>query len=145
VAQCIADPNPRWAPAADSDTGWRNLSGSLVNGWAVTNSLYGPHIRRIGNQVRVISATYLGLDGTSATEDNFVELPSGFLNTKRHTYGSNVGFFSVYASVPATIYGVSCPATTGRFLRVPPGNKYAGELTWITDEAWPTTLPGTPA
>lgn len=125
-------------PAAD--TGWRSIG--VQNGW--TGNLY---VRRNGNVVMVIVTQ---LDGAAATNQNvYNAIPTGFRTD---------------ANFP--VYGVGNPSSTGgsatssgaialsggsvnQILRAStPSASWTGgtaSLTFIAADAFPTTLPGTPA
>lgn len=113
------------------DTGWRQLSGVLENGWTANTLL----IRRIGRDV-IVRGYYL--NPAAATSDTFVLIPAGF---RRSTISvalpvvlSNTGALA-YISVAAT--ALTAPRGVGIV-----GSTVAWEIRYEVDEAWPTILPG---
>lgn len=119
------------------DTGWRNISGLVINGWvAGTTSLF---IRRVGFHVfmRIIG---LKTDATNTTNDNFLDMTTvpgfqgaGGQNWHSVATGSNPAGILVREQSGAM-------AVAGR-TNTPASGLYAS-LTWSTDQAWPTVLPG---
>lgn len=55
------------------DSGWRDISGLLINGWTVGNVL---RLRRINWRVSLLIR---GLNGSAATDNHFATLPTGFI------------------------------------------------------------------
>lgn len=113
------------------DTGWRDIKSLIVNGW-VTASLL---IRRVGSLVQ-LSGYYL--NSADATSTLFAVLPEGF--RMRHSGETRVIAKS--------------QSTTGSLISSSSGNLVSGDLSgvygqnghfsieWLTDNPWPTTLPG---
>jgi hypothetical protein len=62
--------NTGWVAGAEADTGWRDVSASLTNGW--TGTL---HVRRVGGVVEVLAHA---LSAASATSGVVYTLPAGF-------------------------------------------------------------------
>lgn len=115
------------------DTGSRDVSGSLVNGWTAT----GARLRRIGQTVIWFNVL---LNSTAATSDDFYTLPAGF---RQSVYASTItmGF--------AGAGGKQLNQTTGGVLSVPSRgtSTYSsqGPAIWVTNDPWPTALPGSAA
>jgi hypothetical protein len=118
------------------DTGWRDVGSSLINGATATSFL----LRRQNDNV------YLRITGlqlpTSAVGDSFYTLPAGFISAS-FSYGllresvntGNAAGFGIATS--CQLYG-NIPGWT-------PNNtthRFAGTLMAVTDNVWPTTLPG---
>lgn len=111
------------------DTGWRNISSSLLNGWSG-----GAFVRRIGNVVYIRCAY---LDAVSATSLIALSLPSGFRGPETHP-------------IPANIHNqkwLFCRVLTAdlqieRNIDASTKRELAGSFPTI--DPWPTTLPGTP-
>ncbi|UVK58680.1 minor tail protein [Arthrobacter phage GantcherGoblin] len=115
------------------DTGWRDVTASLMNGWTGT-SLW---LRRIGYVVYIRAYNMVG---TSATLNKFYTLPVGFQRSPSGTeyLTSSDGF------TPLSI------ENAGNVLAfVNTSNRFAGAFgnftPFTTIDAWPTSLPGTAA
>ena len=112
------------------DTGWRNITADLMNGW----NTGGVHIRRVGRLVQF--RAYL-LDGRDATSGTFVQFPTGFGNRGSGWY------------LPLT-QGDTLVVTGARNAVLTSGKLYFNggyhtSSSVIVSDSWPTTLPGTPA
>ena len=116
------------------DTGVRELSGSLLNGWVMSDC----HLRRVGHTVTL--AMY-DVNGSAATSNVAVG-------------GSTLTGFRQQSTLAAAFIGVSSQAAptvrvSAYEANVSFGNGYAGvttgavTMTWQTSDAWPSTLPGT--
>lgn len=113
-----------------SDTGWRNLSSNLVNGWA--GLIY---LRRVGDTVFVRGHD---LDPVPSTAIHCLDLPAGFAGTFRHPIPAYVHNQTwVYSRVIQGILQLDRTST--------PGVKRDLTGSFPTSHLWPTTLPGTPA
>ena len=121
------------------DTGWRELSASLLNSWSAT----WLRIRRQGNRV-ALSVNSLGGVGTWA---NVADVPSGFaplatcfgIFRERAISGGSVRF-----AVGTSYIGLTDTAMIGATWN---SSSYSaiGEMSWVTSATWPTSLPGTAA
>lgn len=114
------------------DTGWRGVTGPLLNGWTMGSY----RIRRVGSLVSFVIGS---LNGSAATSPQFETLPAGF-----QPY-STEGFTLFFeGNSPTSVYrayvGSSGQMTTGTPI---PAVNIGGTMTWLTSQAWPTTLPGT--
>ncbi len=115
------------------DTGWRNVSSDLTNGWALTSAGFA-QVRRIG------SATHLGffLTAGGATAASIYDFPTGFRPKNARITFRNVGTLRD-GFVSADRYLVVSPlsaADTSLLLL---------DKQWPTADAWPASLPGTAA
>lgn len=112
------------------DTGWREISSLLINGWALGAGVTALYLRRVGYTVEVYANNAGDLDSTSKSNDVAVAAISGFSasSTVRRRVGGDA-FWSNGAELIAS--GVS-----GSILA-------AG--TWTTTDEWPSTLPGSAA
>lgn len=115
------------------DTGWRDLSGSLINGWTAGAVPAPARVRRVGYLVTIRA---YGLNGTAATAAAAFTLPVGFRppNTEQVLLRGN-GANPILGSVD-NVGNYSLPVGTE------PVNIFGG-VEFLTTEAWPTTLPGT--
>lgn len=158
--------NTGWIAGPEADTGWRSVVGAptsgnyyaLENGWEAWGSS-GCLIRRTGNDVYIFGQ--LTRRGASTADDWVHPLPAGFRCMVRggggytlvchgSTYGSDItapsSFVAVYNGYPDT-----SGQSHGVFIRKldntqPPQNfssTYNGSF--LTANAWPTSLPGTAA
>lgn len=112
------------------DTGWRNVSSLLTNGW--TGSLY---LRRFGHRV---SALAEALNPNGKTSDTALLLPAGF---QAGTLGGRSVFHNLV--VPASVYRVAAAGTSLNVVATTTAGALYGACDWYTEAAWPTTLPGT--
>ena len=122
--------NSRWQKTY-ADTGLRDTAVTVANSWTI----YGGynHIRRAGN----IVSLNLWLDSTSASADTVGTIPSGFRPDR--TVGFGVLAPGNLIRVLQISSGGSLDATTSG---TTPGAAWFVQATWVTNEAWPTTLPG---
>ena len=109
------------------DTGWRNVRGTLVNGWTAS----GVQIRRINAQVFV---KIYALRGVDATDRVFLPMPEGF------NWGGN-GNVMIIGGVAVGYSGRAFSLATG----LDYFTGYFNEGSLVTNNPWPTSLPGTPA
>jgi hypothetical protein len=122
------------------DTGWREVA--MVNSWS--GSVY---LRRIGATVHMRGWNSADgvIDSTSASSNTFITVPSGFIASLPERSNAPVGVLWKYANpVYASYYVVadtagafSCPARTAEL--------YLASLSYLTAEAWPSSLPGSAA
>lgn len=126
------------------DTGWRNVNASawLGTGNVPSRSSENIRIRRAGPIVTIGLDITWGATGTGHTEGGPV--PVGFrpsvagaavatFATAEWSTGKPAGLFGVHYN--GNVYCVGITAT----------NRIICQLSWPTSDAWPTTLPGTPA
>ena len=132
------------------DTGLRDVSGILENGWARGNNspLY---MRRVGDQV-----TLYGLLVTPpADRDNrsrILPLPAGFrgpeLTHSAFYLGSLVPWDGTRTNLPAYLVksGTTRWFSSDAAILAAPGTLLTvNAQTWPTGDPWPSVLPGTPA
>ncbi len=112
------------------DTGWRDVSASLINGWT-TNVVY---LRRLGSLVYL---SVYSLVGTSASANQFYALPSGFRPymsqyhpTTRNAVATQGGY--------VTAAGVAAMESSYAYT-------FHAQWIWPTNNTWPTSLPGSAA
>ena len=118
----------------EGDTGWRNISGLLVNGWTALTL----HIRRLNN---VVYLRAVGMNNSSATTSTFLTLPAGFLTDQRIPFfatNSETGTSSVLW-VGQVVYDDTC-----KFPITPSISVGFAVSPFVANDAYPTTLPGTP-
>ena len=123
------------------DTGWRDISTLLINGWK--NKANHMTMRRINYKV-ILRFPFVGLDGSAATKPVFITLPNGF----KYRNGSN------YGAIGTIVVGNGFELGTTANLQIvskdfdslstkPSSLDMTGELSWTTDDAYPSILPGT--
>lgn len=118
---------------AANDTGWRIITSLLVNGWTAA---YGLRLRRIGSRVTL---WVLNLKGGSSSVF-LPAIPAGF---------APLGYTG-FAARPSEAVPTPLPyLVVGPDARLQVGSEThetaAVEVSWLTDDAWPTELPGTAA
>lgn len=132
---------------ADGDTGWRNVSAEIFPAHLALNPNAKVLIRRVGKQVTVTYAS-----GASPTATGLQQLtdsdtiPIGFQHTSYATgvnptgitIDAGTGFgtsVSLYMSSPSILRSGNQVSGTG----------YNGSVTYPTNDAWPSSLPGSAA
>lgn len=132
--------NTGWE-VSTGDTGWRNVSSLLINGWELSGTGGRVCLRRIGRTVWIYGA----LSSVSATGQNALTLPSGFLPLAGDT---TLGWWSLSGSNGATAPVLMEAHNTLGVIRSALA-AYSGEAnarfagSFPARDAWPTTLPGT--
>lgn len=119
--------------ASDQDTGWRNIGASS----GVTGNVF---MRRRGPVVHLMLQ---GIVVPTAGHTNVADLTSGFI--PQSFTGANWRNGLVMDDAGTSIRMASYFNSRMRILNAETGKQYGGYLTWITNDAWPTTLPGSPA
>jgi len=124
--------NTGWVAGAESDTGWRSVSADLLN--SGTGTLL---VRRVGGTVNVIGS----LDGTSASSTSVITLAQAFrpkaqieLPVSRNTSVTDNIFVTYSTGAAITLW-----RGTGK------GAGQAFNIVTLTNEAWPSSLPGSAA
>ena len=113
------------------DTGWREITGLLLNGWAAT-AIY---IRRINHNVIL---RYTGLAGDNASSPRMIQLSTGFYTPRsRLAFTGNGEIFTSQFTSSGELDIVTS--------FIVPANIYHSETTWVTAVDWPSSLPGTPS
>ena len=120
---------------AANDTGWRIITSLLVNGWTVAHA-QALRLRRIGSRVTLRATNLKG--GSSSVF--LPAMPAGF---------APVGYTGFVAR-PSTTVPTPLPyLSIGPDARSTVGSEThetaTMEVSWLTDDAWPTELPGTAA
>lgn len=114
------------------DTGWRDVSADLENGWSGDNF----YIRRIGPVVHVKG----NISPTSATDATFYTPSTGFGHT------DVPGEQSYFPAMETTSIRQGSVGVNG--IRVSAQGDASNQtftFQYVTDDAWPTTLPGVAA
>lgn len=112
------------------DTGWRDISGLLINGWTISPD--GARIRRDAN---VVTLRIVGINKAAATNESFMKAIPGFRGGLQwHPWPEEQ---------PETILREQSGHWQRTKLDVARPSGYA-TFTFPTTDSWPTTLPGTP-
>ncbi len=123
--------NARWQMTY-GDTGWRDISSLVAS--VGTRTVTNIRTRRIGNSVHLMQQ--ITDTQTNPAAQLLVTMPTGFgsASTKYFVMGSS--------SVNLRQLGVSSNSTV-TYTGSTDANRYDAEISWVTTDAWPTTLPGT--
>lgn len=120
------------------DTGWRDITDLVTaNGFLILSGADRIVLRRVLAEVRLLIAPVKATDGSQVQvmswPAGFAKLPTGPLLTALYRQGTGVptGAMNLHES---GLY----------ILGVPADNPVIGQATWLTNDPWPTTLPGTP-
>lgn len=110
-----------------ADTGWRDVTTSLINGWTASAFL----IKRVQDTLLV---DFLSLNGSAATSSILCNLPAGFQGLRTSYQSTHSGVLTIRSNGSVEAPAASWISRPG----------YVGFTTPAADP-WPTTLPGTPA
>ncbi|GGA72707.1 hypothetical protein GCM10011490_24360 [Pseudoclavibacter endophyticus] len=116
------------------DTGWRDITGLLENGWTASPGHPGLRIRRIG---ALVSVQGEGL--VPGTSTSLAVLPTGFKATGRAAASAYIGSGTLPIYGRAIGGAVQCNNTTS------PAAWRDLTVNFFTTDPWPTVLPGLPA
>jgi len=121
--------NTGWvAEGALADTGWRDISGDLQNSWTVA-AASSFRIRRIGSVVQLRAHV-----GGGTLDAIIYSIPQAFRPT--YTQYFLCADYSSGAVIGGGYYSASLVRSQSNAAAYP-------DLTYFTDQAWPTSLPGT--
>jgi hypothetical protein len=117
------------------DTGWRNMVGSLINGWTAPAGTF-----RMKRQEDRVYLQIYNVIPTGATADDMLVIPTGFVrdapgNLQWIIRTSSGATLTTWLTMGTNLTSVRTVGTIG-----------AGaicEISWPTAQAWPTVLPGT--
>ncbi len=114
------------------DTGWRDVSGDLLNEWTATTFL----LRRIGN---VAYLKVSALDAIAGSGTAWV-VPVGYrtVSTTLVTLTTSAGVSAAAAVIQSQFL------SNGSFQSTINAAAQHGIASWPVDDAWPASLPGTP-
>lgn len=119
--------NTGWK-VAYGDTGWRDIA---VSGAVAGFTVLGARIRRVGNTVSIANLVLRRDDGLATGADAF-NVPTGFQPDQVYHARSYWGF---------PFYVAFDKVHPSEFISGAAFDYYA--LTYLTNDAWPTSLPGT--
>jgi hypothetical protein len=126
---------------AERDTGWRDISSLLINGWiAVAGGSYGLKVRRVGNRVDIH-----GSITTPATPNQTaIDIPpKGFaVSSGVHTFA--ISLYNGTSYQPSLME--SWQSSLWLYMtNLPPASQTVRlDVSYITNDPWPIVLPGTP-
>ena len=139
--------NTGWTPeGALADTGPRDVTASLLNGWVGYGGSGKLILRRIGNVV-YLTGCEPGLNAASKTSNLFYNPPSGFTVLWKEVGGygmCGVAFDQGNTNALAPIIRESGSGLTviGPTTAWTNTNTMTLNAQWRTDDAWPSSLPG---
>lgn len=123
---------------AVQDTGWRDITAQLGDDVANRHTPYGFKVllRRVGDMVtlKFVGVVYKA----NATYQNFFTLPSGFTNQ----YAENTAMFKAGTNLIGQSISVERSNVTVYSLN---GVETYGSIRWLTNDVFPSYLPGVPA
>jgi hypothetical protein len=130
--------NTGWVAGAEADTGRRNVAALMTAN--ATDTVGYVYMRRIGNAVRLSMQIANSVVNTS--HELFASIPVGFRSM--NPFATGVGwrdYLSTFTDGPAGFTSNGGQA----WYAVPNGSYYYFEATWVTADAWPSSLPGSAA
>ena len=137
--------NTGWVAGPEADTGRRDVTASLINGWASSGGGGKLILRRIGNQV-TLTGYEPGLTAASKTSNTFYNPASGFSAPWQAlgAYGLigvalNHGTSAMAPVIRESSSGLTIVGATTSWTSV------SMNITWTTEDWWPSSLPGSAA
>jgi hypothetical protein len=125
-------------PVPDQDSGWRDVSATLDAGWsAVEGNMPGLFLRRSGNFVAVRLGNLAAAPG--ATPKVFT-LPHGF--TRPAGWAESTPIVATGGIGGAALEVIGSDLLIRSVNLSAPGVLYSGQFYWLTDDEFPTVLPG---
>lgn len=120
------------------DTGWRDVEADLLKGTWTAIRVY---LRRTGNAVDILVAGLKANGGGDAECFEFSTIGTGFLPAGPASEAARLVVPDISANFYRTFY-------TGSSFSIHNGHNspssFYFNFRWITDDAWPASLPGTP-
>jgi hypothetical protein len=121
------------------DTGWRDVSGELLNGWAASSVL----LRRVGSTCTMVLQ---GLDPALQTNTVFYTFSTGFrVRPLDDTQGRNRAWFPIATQTTADTPDAWVHVTGSNGANVETAevsSSMFGQFSWSTGDDWPVALPG---
>jgi hypothetical protein len=129
LAEQWDDAKGRWQ-TTHYDSGWRYIESLLVNGW----TCYGSRVRlrRVNSTIYLVLAD---LNGSEATANQFLTLPSGFVGSQNNFITPVILTNTTAVTHIVSVNNAAVSCTTR------PNTNY-GVGVFPTDDAIPTSLPG---
>lgn len=119
-----------WIAGPEADTGWREVSASLINGWTGSNL----RVRRVGSVV-----DWRGNVTMPASNDTFYTIVSGF------TPSTLNALFTTRNTSSGAVSGGIASSTLQYYGTMTNGQGIIFGFSYTTRDSWPTSLPGTAA
>jgi hypothetical protein len=130
--------NGRWQMTYGS-TGYQRMeNANLSNGWIVPNTSVAVVLVRVGNTVSLVG----GITGSDATSQTFLDLPVGYRPSYRSSYVGTAAPLNSDALRNISWELAQWPTYLRMSTDTATGSVYTN-LTWQTQEVWPTELIGT--
>ena len=129
--------NTGWVAGPEADTGWRDVSSLLAAGWSAKAAGLVA-IRRLGPVVHF--RLWLANSGTAG--QNILTYPDGF--RPQSIYGPQ-GAVRIGASGGMGTVSNFSSAYHASLEQAPGTSEVAGQFSFVTDNAWPSSLPGSAA
>ena len=126
------------------DTGWRQIRGDLINGWDPANG--NVLLRRLHNTVYITFDVYTNPVNVTPSVAAWIPISSGFRSAASGSHTDWINYCETGTSnTPAVVIGRNMASTLEFLLggRAPTNIRFIrGGISWPTNDAWPTTLPG---
>lgn len=126
--------NTGWV-VLEGDTGWRNITSDLVNGWTAISV----QIRRLNNSVSV------KVEALNASGMNGDIRPYLFMQGFQFGVGTSPRGFLHTAATPSIIYRYYLDGALNMSGSSTSTPVLYGQIDFTTTQTWPSSLPGTPA
>lgn len=122
------------------DSGWRDVTALLVNGWTTSATVL---LRRLNNTV-FLSFKNSGLNGSSASADTVMTLPTGF----RPGSGGSYHYWPNVLAAGTAVIEMDIGSSGAGVLRARTTVPTAGQIgrsgtSFVTNDSIPASLPGT--
>ena len=133
--------NTGWVAGAEADTGWRDVSSLLINSWTAAKL----RMRRVGSRVEVMSGL---LKGGATLTTQMLDIPAGFALSADAVNGilfredgvAGTPGWLIAAGTTLNAYGAMFDGSSWTV-----NHGVSMETSWLTNDGWPTSLPGSAA
>ena len=122
------------------DTGWRTAGAMLGAGWSAAFGAGQTRIRRSGNVVEVQALIENTSGASKPGSGGVIFAPVAGFNLA----GNHVTFCPQIGGYVATAISTLITGFFSNSAAIAAGGYIAWTTTWLTADAWPATLPGTP-
>lgn len=122
------------------DTGVRHISSLIMPNWTLEGVLGATlSVQRVGTRVTVV---FTGASVASETYSELVPLPTGFTPPSFGVFGSGYQASEGFPAISAGVWSLIPRLSVGP-APIPAGVQASVTASFITPDAWPSTLPGT--